>query len=379
MLTYKALALLQVTEVLAFVLAAFKQCKGTLAPDDPTATSAGRSDTQDAWLLVDAASLLAANLCTDAETAPPLARSVPLADLVLDIAAACSLAVHPSIAVSLGSFLANVTSFNSVSALPSPLCPEAGGNAFLEASSERLLPFLVQLLQCGAPGAAEAASKALAHIVRIPDAAEAACTGPALPALITALSASACKHSSSETTMKTASALHNLAQFQDGRTHMQQAGAGSAVACALRRTLSQMRRSQKCDHDLGKAVQNGSAAGKSAEAAEALLRVLLVLATDRKTDKVCSNGQQLSPCEAAAACSSAALSSDATDNDGQDVHVSGGTEQTSVMETSLQHEVGMLLVEMTAFQESMPVERGEVLHGLIAQASPQLASVWGAP
>lgn len=170
----------------------------------------------------------AANVCTTAEAAAPIARRSDVAHASARLLMLCNKAAFYDASLHLAEFIRNITFYDRVSILPDFDTPEAGGSAFLALPPEVILRPVIPMMLSPAPETAAAAAGAVGNLMRIPRARAYACKSCADEGLVLLLG------SQNVNVVKAAAgALVNLACDCAGCIKLAELGVGSALAEAL--------------------------------------------------------------------------------------------------------------------------------------------------
>eukprot|EP00892_Ulva_mutabilis_P005227 jgi/Ulvmu1/3076/UM015_0116.1 len=170
----------------------------------------------------------AANICTTAEAATPIARRSDIANASARLLMLCNKAAFYDASLHLVEFMRNITFYDRVSVLPDLDTPEAGGSAFLSLAPEVILRPVIPMMLSPAQDTAAAAAGAVGNMMRIPRAREYACRSCADEGLVLLLG------SQTVNVVKAAAgALVNLACSCNGCAKLADLGVGAAVAEAL--------------------------------------------------------------------------------------------------------------------------------------------------
>jgi hypothetical protein len=119
--------------------------------------------------LAATAARLAANLCTNTSSAPPLARSSSLAACTITLAALHPPHRCPIAGLHLITLICNASFYSRVSILPDLEHPHAGGNAFLALPLDSVLDVVLPGVSCDDPDVAEAAASVIANFAQLPE------------------------------------------------------------------------------------------------------------------------------------------------------------------------------------------------------------------
>lgn len=170
----------------------------------------------------------AANVCTTAEAAAPIARRSDIAHASARLLMLCNKAAFYDASLHLVEFMRNITFYDRVSVLPDFDNPEAGGSAFLSLAPEVILRPVIPMMLSPAPDTAAAAAGAVGNLMRIPRAREYACNSCADEGLVLLLGSQ-----NSCVVKAAAGALINLACDCSGCVKLADLSVGTAVAEAL--------------------------------------------------------------------------------------------------------------------------------------------------
>lgn len=170
----------------------------------------------------------AANVCTTAEAAAPIARRSDVAHASACLLMLCNKAAFYDASLHLAEFIRNITFYDRVSILPDFETPEAGGSAFLSLPPEVILRPVIPMMLSPAPETAAAAAGAVGNLLRIPRARAYACKSCADEGLVLLLSSQ-----NMNVVKAAAGALVNLACDCAGCIKLAELGVGSALAEAL--------------------------------------------------------------------------------------------------------------------------------------------------
>lgn len=199
---------------------------GLRAPDENHRTPMPDSATPDE--AASAIGYFAANVCTTAEAAAPIARRKDIAHASARLLMLCNKAAFYDASSHLAEFIRNITFYDHVSVLPDFDTPEAGGSAFLSLPPEVILRPVIPMMLSPAPDTAAAAAGAVGNLMRIPRAREYACKSCADEGLVLLLGSQ-----NVSVVRAAAGALVNLACDCAGCIKLAELGVGSAVAEAL--------------------------------------------------------------------------------------------------------------------------------------------------